>query len=135
MPATDNPTPLPAGTSSPPPPAETASRIVNGLVVVAALGIAALVFNVLQDKNATAFGAFTTLVGTAIAAYFGISATREASRNAVETVAAATQQSAARSEEHGAAAAKLAAVKSAVANNDPANSGATVAQLRNIVGA
>lgn len=97
---------------SPNPVSEWSSRAINGAVVVAVIIVTAYVLvqiagfcdaagklvGLLGDPNtreiarttlhelmtgaSPLFGSFTTLVGTAIAAYFGISATREASHEA-----------------------------------------------------
>lgn len=68
----------------PPPTAvEIQARIVNGLLVVFVIVTVGVVYALHPDKSDN-FGVFTTLVGTALSAYFGISATREVSRNAVD---------------------------------------------------
>jgi hypothetical protein len=59
------------------------SRVVNGILVIVVIAIVGLLY-ALQPSNAQGFGIFTTLVGTALSAYFGISATREISRSAVD---------------------------------------------------
>jgi hypothetical protein len=99
-------------------------RIVNGLVVIAVLGIAAYVFNLLgSNVKDTSFGAFTTLVGTALAAYFGISATREAGRNAIEAVSANSDKTT-----------RLAAARDAVNGSDVDAAHPDIARLRTILG-
>ena len=99
-------------------------RVVNGIVVIALLGIAAYVFHQLGDGvKEQSFGAFTTLIGTALAAFFGISATREASRNALDAVNANTDQ-----------AKKLQAAQDVLSTPAAAPGHPVVDQLRTILG-
>jgi hypothetical protein len=104
------------------PPSDTASRIVNAVVVVVVLAIAAFVFVTVFDNAhekvlptaSTLYGAFTTLIGTAIAAYFGISATRDVSNRATDSIAAAGQLAGDNRERLGALSGKLDALRSAL---------------------
>jgi hypothetical protein len=104
---------------APTPPADTLNRAINAIVVVAAMGIAAYIYNVaLANKDATLFGAFTTFVGTVIAAYFGITATTQVSRTAVD---GANQRVADAHQQLGAVQQKLSAVADFAASADPAD--------------
>jgi hypothetical protein len=111
------------GPSLPAPPVttslDTTGRAINAVVVVAAVVAAAVVLVLLKSYDGLAplatalkdpdtraavqsivsttaalFGSFTTFVGTALTAYFGISATRDVARNANDTVASTTQRGA-----------------------------------------
>ena len=103
-------------------------RLVSGAVVVVVIGVTAIVLyqltrfsqvegaladmmkdpasrtvaqtqlQSLQTNIVALFGAFTTLVGTAIAAYFGISAANASSQHAVNAITATTQTQQANSE-------------------------------------
>lgn len=67
-----------------PPPLEIQARIVNGTLVLTVIAVVGLLY-AFKPADAAMFGSFTTLVGTALSAYFGISATREVSRNATDS--------------------------------------------------
>jgi hypothetical protein len=66
------------------PPTDIEARIVNGILVLSVIAVVGLLY-AFKPSDPSMFGAFTTLVGTALSAYFGISATREISRNATDS--------------------------------------------------
>lgn len=119
---------------NPPPPVttDTAGRIVNAAVVLIALGIAAVAFCVLVGNKDTLaagsslFGGFTTLIGTAIAAYFGITATRDVANTSGAQLANAHDQL-------GDANGKLAAINSVVSNADRGAAHPASDQIRSII--
>jgi hypothetical protein len=126
-----------AATTVPVPANDVQVRIVNGILVVGVVGIVGVLYTY-QVPDASMFGTFTTLVGTALSAYFGISATREVSRNAVDSsnqqVADAHQKLGQLKDQHDAATAKLAAVNSVVGPAPAMNAPEpTLAQLRTIL--
>ncbi len=117
-PAQPPPQPPPAGGSTSSPSAiDIQARIVNGILVVGVVGIVGMLYTY-KGADASMFGTFTTLVGTALSAYFGISATREVSRNAVDSsnqqTADANQQLGQVTQQHAVAQGKVEALKSLV---------------------
>lgn len=72
---------------------EIASRCINAIVVIVAIGFVVLVLSWLRQWNqtqytniSTLFGALTTFIGTAIGAYFGISVSATTAKTAVNAV-------------------------------------------------
>jgi hypothetical protein len=115
---------------------DTSGRIVNAIVVLGALIVAGLAILIMaphagDDKFLALFGSFTTLIGTALAAYFGISATRDVASSASAQVADAHQNAADAQGKLKAAQ----AIVNAPANGDPGGADAhpALATLRSVL--
>lgn len=102
--------------NSPASPADALSRAINAVVVIVVIGIAAYVYSTQTTKDAALFGAFTTFVGTVIAAFFGISATTQVSRSAVDS---ANQRVADANQQAGASEQKLSNLRTFANSADP----------------
>lgn len=118
------------------PTVEIQARIVNGILVIVVVAVVGLLY-AYKPSHVAMFGAFTTLVGTALSAYFGISATREVSRNATDRANARTadtrQQLAHLQSNHTALASKVMSARTLLAQPQLANDQGTMAQVRSIL--
>jgi uncharacterized protein YlxW (UPF0749 family) len=118
------------------PAVEIQARIVNGILVIVVVTVVGLLY-AYKPGDAAMFGAFTTLVGTALSAYFGISATREVSRNATDSANARTadtrQQLAHLQANHTALASKVTSARTLLAQPQMADDQGTMAQVRSIL--